>query len=262
MLDYRIVIVVSSGCNWNLRCLAQVFLSPTAEVINLPSHKPATAPIADWHRNTLDVRYPAEKQDGWFLCFKRMLSIKQKKTNVVMSSESINYWSKTQQLHAQTHIVRNNPASDRCNCTFQIDLGIHGCKVVGSGFNPTKTRKNGATNMGHCPSFCGRFRWTKIRGKRLLQPRQKTSNLEVSMRKQAVGRLFFSWRLLWSLFFSVSFSSFPTLILAILKPPQVPNQSHLLSEVLRHAVCSKSWYQIQILWKNNLTHGEFQSKTP
>ena len=108
MLDYRIVIVVSSGCNWNLRCLAHVFLSPTAEVINLPSHKPATAPIADWHRNTLDVRCPAEKQDGWFLCFKRMLSIKQKKTNVVMSSESINYWSKTQQLHAQTHIVRNN----------------------------------------------------------------------------------------------------------------------------------------------------------
>ena len=64
MLDYRIVIVVSSGCNWNLRCLAHVFLSPTAEVVNLPSHKPATAPIADWHRNTLDVRCPAEKQDG------------------------------------------------------------------------------------------------------------------------------------------------------------------------------------------------------
>ena len=58
MLDYQTRTVVSSVCNWNLRCLARVLLSPTAKVIdNLPSHQPPPAPIAN-HRNTTraDVR--------------------------------------------------------------------------------------------------------------------------------------------------------------------------------------------------------------
>ena len=210
MLDYRIVIVVSSGCNWNSRCLAHVFLSPTAEVINLPSHKPATAPIADWHRNTLDVRCPAEKQDGWFLCFKRMLSIKQKKTNVVMSSESINYWSKTQQLHAQTHIVRNNlqPLTDVTVLSklTLVSMGAKWLEVV----SIQQGLEKWCYKHGTLPKFLWEISLNQNSRKATFAT--KTNNIQLGGFNEKTSNLvaffFFSWRLLWSLLFSVSFCAF------------------------------------------------------
>ena len=178
-----------------------------------------------------------------------------------MSSESINYWSKTQQLHAQTHIVRNNlqPLTDVTVLSklTLVSMGAKWLEVV--------LIQQGLEKWCHKHGTLPKILWEISLNK---NSRKETSAKENKQHptwrfqwesKQLVA-FFFVKAPLVPIFFSFILC-FPTLILAI-SPPNSPTDCHLLSEVLRHAVCSKSWYQIQILWKNNLTHGEFQSKNP
>ena len=104
--------------------------------------------------------------------------------------------------------LEQSPASDRCNCTFQIDLGIHGCKVVGSGFNPTRTGKMVLQTWDTAQDFVGDFveqnsrkatSATKTNNIQLGGFNEKTSNLVAFFfREDSFGPYFFQFHFVLS----------------------------------------------------------------